>query len=249
MGNRANARGKSGGRVEESARDHHPGCAQPFQGAGSGGRASQHYKNRGARNTSGDGELGGLLFPDGRADPIGKTESFSHPGHIQSRILDVKNSVLIPGLDLLAGTIERAPVNSGAKLMKRLDELRRSAKMTQADLARRAGLSRATWFNYLNGTSEITVDAAAAFAHAIKMDFRVIVEDPATSDSPAIVATRSAVPGELNLSDATAQLVAFMQELEEKQQERVLKIVMNAISMTGGFLEPGADEGPAARKK
>ena len=248
MGNQADARGNSGGRIEKVTGDHHPGCAQPFQGAGSGCRASQHHKNRGARNTSGDGEFGGLLFPDGGANPIGQAEGFSHPSRIQSRNLDVNRSVPIPGLDLPAGSVERATVNSGAKLMRRLDELRRGAKMTQADLARRAGLSRATWFNYLNGTSEITVDAAVAFAHALKQNFRVIVEDPATSDSPAIVATRSAVPGELNLSDAAAQIVAFMNELEEQQQERVLRIVMNAISMTGGFLEPGADEGPAARK-
>lgn len=145
------------------------------------------------------------------------------------------------------------PSTPGLKVMRRLDSLRAVAlkgkPMPHADLAQRAGLSRATWFNYLNGTYELTIDAAAAFSHALKANFGVIVgEQDAVSGEPARVAAQHST-GDLTLSDPTAQLVAFMQELDEPQQERVLKMVMNAIALTGGFPEPGADEGSAARKK
>jgi transcriptional regulator with XRE-family HTH domain len=60
--------------------------------------------------------------------------------------------------------------------MRRFKELRQLRGLSPEKLAKKMGLSRATWFNKQNGTFEITVEEAELAARVLNVKFQVILD-------------------------------------------------------------------------
>lgn len=129
----------------------------------------------------------------------------------------------------------------GSALMRRLKELRQLRGLAPEKLAKKMGLSRATWFNKQNGTFEITVEEAELAARVLNVKFQVILDGKdVLSGVPASVSSHEETD---TMNEQVATLIGLMNQLDEGQQEKVLRVVESTMSAMG-FGGPGVARGP-----